>query len=233
MKKLLVLSAAATVLALSAACDNTASDSSSEPSAASVNGTNTEPTTDAETSAIELSVSEHCVMTTDTAGIVFSVTLPEEMAAECGNIGLYDKNGNKIADLLDDGNDSDLNAGDLIYSTRYLSESEAVLKLTAKGDNFETASVNVSYVEEITEEDFQEMNKYVQELDAATDSLKDNDGKVPYEKANEAYDIVMECAAKLYDEEKIVEYHRNSDNVEMKFAVGVTYIFEINNPLCD
>ena len=37
----------------------------------------------------------------------------------------------------------------------------------------------------------------------------------------------------LYEEGKVLEYHKNDSNVEMKFYTGITYIYEIMDPRCD
>ncbi len=240
MKKLVILSAAVTLLAALSACDSTANSGSqsdsSEPTTAAVTDAaeTTEPVTEnGGDSSVVLEVSNHCVLISNSSAPVFSVALSQEIADKCGNIGLYDESGNQVASLLDDGNDCDHKAGDLIYSAGFMYNLRGVHKFTAKSDNFETDSVTVSYIDEITDEDIAEMDKLTAEIGESVNSLKDKDGNVPYEKASKAYDLVTECVKKLYDEGKVVEYHRNSDNVEIKFAMGVTYIYEVKDPLCD
>ena len=250
MKRLVILSAAITLLAALSACGSTANSnsqsSSSETSTAAVTDAaettepdtseeaNAEPVTEiGEDSSVVLEVSNHCVLISNSSAPVFSVALSQEIADGCGNIGLFDESGNQVASLLDDGNDCDHKAGDLIYSAGFMYNLRGVHKFTAKSDNFETNSVTVSYIDEITDEDIAEMDKLTAEIGESVNSLKDKDGNVPHEKAGEAYDLVIECVKKLYDEGKVVEYHRNPDNVEIKFAMGVTYIYEVKDPLCD
>ena len=226
MKRILFLSTVLTVFILTSACSkNSSSESDSEP-------TTTEPAATAE-SPLNLSVSNSCVLIQNTSGVAFSVQLSEGMAENNAEVGLYDENGNKIADMLDDGNDCDLKAGDLIYSASFMSQTKSVYKFTAKVGDITSNVVNVSFIDEITDDDFAEMDKLTAEIDAATDSLKNSKGEVPYKKRSEAYDLVMKVLEKFYDDGKVVEYHRNSDNIAIKFAMGVTYIYEVRDPNCD
>lgn len=157
----------------------------------------------------QLTTIQNFVSLKDENGFCFEVQLSPEEAAEGVEVGLYDDDGELVAEMLDNGeNEPDKVAGDGLYSCYYKPEADGptTYNMTAKIGDTETNTVRVRLYDTFTNEDFDKLREVTDEFNAITDKYKDASGNIPNDKKADALKEAEALAQQLYDDNEIIEY---------------------------
>ena len=170
----------------------------------------------------------------DKNGFTFEVTLSESEAASGINVGLYNEQGEKVADMVDDGSKKpDKEAGDHIYSCYYKPESDkaATYELTARIGAIQTAPVRVRVYDEFDDEDFNKLKEVTAQFTEIDKKYRDSSGKIPDDKKDAVLDEAETLTKKLYDNGEVIEYSVDRKNgiVNIWLESYLPYVYNIDN----
>ena len=161
-------------------------------------------------------------------GVVFETAVTDSEASS--DIGLYDSDGNRVADFCDNGMNGDRIAGDRIYTCSYqppvTEESEETFGVRI--DDNETDTISIRYFDKLTDEDFETADKVADTLHEAVSEFKNEDGNISAGNQDKAIDVIADIAEKMCGSGEAVDYevNKNYGNVLITLSSGITYVYE-------
>ena len=200
--------------------------------------TTEEETTSAEVNIIEKSSDDGLLTTTsnlvpldDEYGFYLELDLSKEKLDEDTTVSLYDAKGQKVAEMMDDGDmdeSGDRTADDGIYSCFFKPESDEceTYEVTAEyGDKTSNMVRLRTYTDDIPEELSEDFNGVMEEFSKISEKYSNTLGEYSSENAVKATKEATALAEKLYADGRIVSYRSGDGNVVIKHLCGTTYIF--------
>lgn len=152
-----------------------------------------------------------------------SVTFTAE-ASRAPSLYLGDE---KIGRMHDDGKDGDETADDGIYSMTIPASSDAEKTETyhAKLGDIISEEIILYFNDAPTGKELEDFAVYEEEFEHLNDSLANEEGFIPEDKKDEALSAAISLAKKLSESGTVTEYRQNEDNVCLRFASGLTYMY--------
>ena len=169
-------------------------------------------------------------------GFYFEVQLSKEEAESGVEVALYDEDGNKVADMLDDGgHDPDRIAGDGLYCCFYMPEvyETGIFDYTAKIGDAETNVSRVCIYDDLSDDDFNEVRELCDRIEDIKSKYTDLTGAVSDDKKDEAMDELETFVKELYDEREIVDYNvsRESGSIMIKHKSCIPIVVSIEDDM--
>ncbi len=161
-------------------------------------------------------------------GVIFETAVTDGETSS--DIGLYDSDGNKVADFCDNGTNGDRIAGDRIYSCSYQPQvtEETEETFGVRIDDVETDTISIQYFDKLTDEDFETADKVADTLHEAVHEFRNEDGSIQAENQDKAIDVIADIAEKMCGSGEAVDYEVNKKygNVLITLSSGITYVYE-------
>lgn len=143
-------------------------------------------------------------------------------------VNLCDSNG-EIGTMHDDGINGDVTANDGTYTyVLEVKESEAgAFEYFAKAGNSVSESATIYFFETPAEESKEEFDTVQQKIQEIQNGYVDNTGYVPDDSKKTLMDEISTYLEQLMKDKTIFLYEIEDDTAYIKFATGVTLVFEI------
>lgn len=168
------------------------------------------------------------IMVENNVEVVFTASILTEDKVD--EIIVQTESGEVLGYLYNDGTGKDQIANDNIFtgSIEMTSDEEKHENIVAVAKNLKSQSIDFFFYNELTEEDFEQLNTINIEISEIQQKYMDNEGYIPEENIGELFDEVLEYVEKKKEIGIVTECLKENDCIYLELSNGIGYMFILN-----
>ena len=165
------------------------------------------------------------IMVENNVEVVFTASILTEDKVD--EIIVQTESGEVLGYLYNDGTGKDQIANDNIFteSIEMTSDEEKHENIVAVAKNLKSQSIDFFFYNELTEEDFEQLNTINIEISEIQQKYMDNEGYIPEENIGELFDEVLEYVEKKKEIGIVTECLKENDCIYLELSNGIGYMF--------